>query len=304
MNKFFVIFNPAARGEKSQRVQRFLEAKAQAQHNLTLAPTDGPGNAKRLAADAAAAGCDVIVAAGGDGTVNEVINGIVGLSTALAVLPLGTANVFARELGVPLDLDGAWAVVERGAVREVDLGCADSGGTRRYFAQLAGVGFDAWAVRQASWELKKKIGPLSYVWAGFKAVTHPLGDVEVSRNGAGPCGRGPAVLIGNGRFYGGPFELFPKARLDDGRLDICVFENGGYFDLLRYGQAVLRGAHTRLKDVQYFQAEQFDCTASHVGVPFELDGEDAGDAPVRFTVAPRALRVMVPTREGGNDHVR
>lgn len=295
MNRFFVIFNPAARAERSRRAKKFLEAKASSNPNVTLAPTQHTGDATELATRAVADGANIIVAAGGDGTINEVANGI-GLSgIPLAVLPLGTVNVFARELGIPIDLNSAWTLAENGRVRTIDLARAEANGKQRYFVQLAGVGFDAWAVRQASWELKKRIGPLSYVWAGLKAVAQPLGDVGVSTNGAHPRGCGPAVLIGNGRFYGGRFALFPRARMDDGLLDVCVFGRGGYLDVIRYGQGVLRGVHTTLPDVCYFQAEEFACSAvAGTSVPFELDGEDAGDAPVRFSVVPRSLRVMTP----------
>jgi len=298
MTRFFVIFNPAARGEKSQRLRQILESKASA--NVTLAPTQRAGEAESLAARAVTERYEAIVAAGGDGTINEVINGIGTSGVALGILPLGTVNVFARELGIPLKLDAAWAVVQRGVIRAIDLAHAQSNGGGRFFAQLAGVGFDARAVRAASWELKKKIGPLSYVWAGVKALHEPHALVDVSVNGTGATARGVAVLIGNGRFYGGRLRLFPQARLDDGLLDVCVFEHAGYLDLLRYGQGILRAAHTRLRDVRYFQASEFVCSAPDA--PFELDGEDAGNAPVRFTLRPRALRVIVPNTDGGQNH--
>ena len=295
MHKVFAIFNPASRGEKSQRLRRFLESKASRDSGITLARTRGPGDARPLAMQAVADGYELVVAAGGDGTINEVVNGIGRSGVALAVLPLGTANVFARELGIPLDFAGAWAVIECGRMRVIDLPLARFGGAERYFVQLAGVGFDAVVVRAASWNLKKKIGPLSYVWAGLNAASRKHADVEVILDNAVPRARGVAVLIGNGRFYGGSFKLFPEAKLDDGLLDVCVFEKAGYLDVLRYAQSALRGAHTRLRDVQYFQADQFICrAASPDSVPFELDGEDAGHAPVRFSVLPRALRVIVP----------
>jgi YegS/Rv2252/BmrU family lipid kinase len=216
---------------------------------------------------------------------------------------LGTANVFARELGIPLDFAGAWAVIERGRTRVIDLPLARFGGEERYFVQLAGVGLDAATVRAASWGLKKRIGPLSYVWAGLKTVSRRHAVVEVGLENVRQLAdaRGVAVLIGNGRFYGGPFKLFPEAKLDDGRLDVCVFENAGYLNVLRYAQAALRGAHTRLRDVQYFRSDQFICRAASpdsedgaATIPFELDGEDVGQAPVQFSVLPRALRVVVP----------
>ena len=285
MTKIFVIFNPAARGEKSQRLRQFLERKAGA--NVTLAPTTCAGDATRLAA--LAGDHDVVVAAGGDGTINEVVNGLPG--GTLGILPLGTVNVFAHELDIPRNIEAAWATIEAGHTRVIDLACAEAAGKRRRFVQLAGVGFDARAVRCASWELKKRIGPLSYVWAGLKVLHEPESQIEVMGV------KGVAVFVGNGRFYGGRFRLFPKAKLDDGLLDLCVFERSRYVDLMRYGQAILRGAHTRMAGVHYFQAKEFTCNSD---APFELDGEDAGDAPVTFSVKPRALRVIV--RDRGDHH--
>jgi YegS/Rv2252/BmrU family lipid kinase len=298
MDKIFVIFNPAARGEKSRRVRRFLETKAGS--SVTLAPTQSPGDAKLLAARAVSQGYQLVVAAGGDGTINEVINGIGTSGVALGVLPLGTVNVFAQELCIPRKVVAAWSVIEGGHTRRIDLARADANGSARYFIQLAGVGFDARAVRAASWELKKRIGPLSYVWAGLKTLSTKHVRVEVSANGSGSVG-GVAVLIGNGRFYGGRFTLFPKARMDDGLLDVCVFETCSYLDVLRYGHSILRGAHADQGGVQYFQTERLTCSAPRA-TPFELDGEDAGDAPVTFSVVPRALRVVVPKSSRGDHH--
>jgi diacylglycerol kinase (ATP) len=278
--RILVIFNPSARGEKSQRLRQFLESKKS--NRVTLAPTQSAGDATRLAA--AAGDHDVVVAAGGDGTVNEVINGLNG--AALGILPLGTVNVFAHELDIPRRLPAAWELIEAGRTRAIDLPCAEAGGKRRYFCQLAGVGFDAQAVRAASWELKKKVGPLSYVWAGLQTLGDHHAPVEIQPQNIA----GAAVLIGNGQFYGGRFRMFPQARLDDGLLDVCVFKKAGLLDWLRYIPAIWSGAHTKFRDVEYFQASEVSC---HASVPFELDGEDAGDAPVRFWVKPRALRVIV-----------
>ncbi len=289
MTRFFVIFNPAARGEKTQRLRQFLESKKS--DRVTLAPTLCAGDATRLAA--AADNHDIIVAAGGDGTINEVINGLE--NATLGILPLGTVNVFAKELGIPHDLAGAWSVIEAGHTRTVDLGCAEFADKRRYFCQLAGVGFDARAVRAVSWELKKKVGPLAYVWAGLKVLGEAHAPVGVESAGAEIAGA--AVFVGNGRYYGGKFRLFPRANIDDGLLDVCVFEKCGYLDLLRYGQGILRVTHTGLRGVHYFQTNEFSCSGT---APLELDGEDAGDAPVKFSVKPRALRVIV----GEHNHAR
>jgi YegS/Rv2252/BmrU family lipid kinase len=290
MNRNFVIFNPVARGDKSRRLRAFLEQRVGEDSRLTLLPTTRAGEATRLAAQAVADGASLVVAAGGDGTINEVVNGIAGHDVTLGVLPLGTVNVLARELGIPLSLRQSWELLRSGRTRTIDLGCATAQGRQRYFVQLAGVGLDAWAVRHASWELKKRIGPLSYVWAGLKTLRQALPDVLVE---ASSPASGPAVLVGNGRFYGGSFPMFPQARMDDGLLDVCVFEKGGYGDVMRYGAAMLRGGrHVKLPDVHYVRVSEFLCSSPAEVTPFELDGEDAGNGPVRFHVLPSALRIV------------
>ena len=188
MKRILVIFNPVARGAKARAVRQFLDRRAGP--GVTLAPTQGPGDAIRLAATDH--DHDLIVAAGGDGTVNEVVNGLAG--RPLGILPFGTVNVFAKELGIPARLEAAWRVLETGRLRTVDLGCAEFAGQTRYFVQLAGVGFDARAVRATTWNLKTKLGPLSYVVTGVKLLRQTHAPVEVA-----PGLAGVAVLVGNGR---------------------------------------------------------------------------------------------------------
>jgi YegS/Rv2252/BmrU family lipid kinase len=294
MAKLFVIFNPAARGEKSQRLRQFLESKAGP--NVTLAPTTRAGDATRLATIGVTGKFDAVVAAGGDGTINEVVNGIAatGASGAtLGVLPLGTANVFARELRIPTNLPRAWSLIENGAARTVDIAVAEFGQQKRCFVQVAGVGLDARAVRMASWELKKRVGPLSYVWAGLRALQHRASPVELVVDNGTVLASGAAVLIGNGRLYGGPFRLFPEARLDDGLLDVCVFEKVNHFNALRHTLGVLCASHHRWWGVEYFQLASFSCRSASP-TALQLDGEDAGDVPVLFRASPSALRVIAP----------
>ena len=279
MKRILVIFNPVARRARSRACRQFLERHAGA--GVTLAPTQKTGDATRLAA--AARDYDLVVAAGGDGTINEVVNGLT--STPLGVLPLGTVNVFAKELGIPKRFEAAWQVLTTGRLRTIDLAVAEMGGRQRRFVQLAGVGFDAAAVRAVSLKLKKKIGPASYVVAGLKQLCAPGPRVELSTGGTGA-----AVLIGNGRYYGGKVPVFPQARLDDGLLDVCVFEKFGVSELVRYLPAILCGRHIGLRGIRYFQTTELTCRPV---VPVELDGEDAGDAPVKFSVLPSALQVVV-----------
>lgn len=129
----------------------------------------------------------------------------------------------------------------------------------------------------------------SYLLAGAQVLWEPKRVVEVT-----PGGRGSIVLIGNGRLYGGKLALFPQAKMDDGKLDVCVFEQWNGLAVARYMLGILQGRHTHLPDVKYFQVEQFECHPDSTPVLYELDGEDAGEAPVRFSVLRRALRVIVP----------
>ena len=183
-----VIFNPAARGNKARHFRRHLDEIG---GQSALKATAAPGDARRLATEAVGEGYDLIVAAGGDGTVNEVLNGIGdapnGFARArLGVLPLGTVNVFARELKIPLRLERAWEILRRGGEIKIDLPrvefSANGKTERRYFVQLAGAGLDARAIELMDWQHKKKVGPLAYVVAGLKALREKKPQITASED--------------------------------------------------------------------------------------------------------------------------
>jgi diacylglycerol kinase (ATP) len=218
-----LIFNPSARGG---RARRFRSHPGLPHSQCVFLATSAPGDARRLAAQAVRDGFQTLIAAGGDGTANEVLNGIADVpgglrAVRLGILPLGTVNVFARELRLPLHTRRAWKVLAQARERTIDLGRAEftlAGlPQRRYFMQLAGAGLDSRAIQLTRWSVKQKIGPLAYLLAALQALaeTRPLVTVQ-----AGPTLAGEWVAVGNGRFYGGPFPVFPRARLDDGLLDI------------------------------------------------------------------------------------
>lgn len=263
-------------------------------------PTTAAGDARRLAAKAVREGHDTVVAAGGDGTLNEVLNGIGDVeegfkSTRLGCIPLGTVNVFARELGIPLKPVEAWTVIERGYERAVDLPWIrwDRNGEtlRQYFTQLAGAGLDARAIELANWSIKKRIGPLAYVLAGLRALCESpallvatVGDQSVS---------GELVLIGNGKLYGGDFQVFPDAGMRDGLLEVCVFPRVGWMTLLRCGLPLVFNGRVPSGVVQRLRGSTVQLQ-SKTCVPVEVDGELAGHLPVTVGVKPLGLRVIVP----------
>ena len=197
-------------------------------------------------------------------------------------------NVFATELGLPIgNLRKCWDVIEHGSVRAVDLLRAND----RHFVQLAGIGFDAQVVAATSFDFKKTLGPLSYIISATHIASKNPPSLNVRVGGA--TRHGSFILIGNGRFYGGPFILFKEARIDDGMLDVLIFKNLGYLDIVRYLQAIVLGNHTALSDVEYFQTAQVRVTSTD-SVPVEADGDVIGTLPVFFKVVPKGLRVMVP----------
>ena len=288
-----VIFNPSARGEKAKHFRRHLDGIS-GQSVLKL--TTAAGEAQRLAAEAVREGFEVVVAAGGDGTVNEVLNGIVhapgGLErTCLGVLPLGTVNVFARELGLPTQFEPAWELIRQGHETRIDLPSVKVSGHKesRYFAQLAGAGLDARAVELVKWQVKKVIGPLAYVLAGLHAV---LGTpAQIRAEGGGHSETGELVLIGNGKLYGGPFNLFPNADLRDGLLEVCVVPHASFMTLARCGPGLLLRKGLPASVTRAFRAESLTLT-SLSPAPVQIDGELIGHLPATFSIERARLRVI------------
>lgn len=286
MNKTIVILNPAAHSDRASRWREQVESLAR-EHPVRA--TTEPGQGETLARDAVANGFQQIIAAGGDGTVNEVVNGLVGSTATLGVLPVGTVNVFATELGLPVNnLEACWEMIRAGQTRLVDLPSAN----KKFFVQLAGVGLDAQAVQETSLALKRSFGPLSYLIsaASIAARTPPRLFIESED---APIQESSFVLIGNGRHYGGPFPFFKHAVLDDGLLDIVAFKRLGYLEIIKYLQDVFFSSDIRLPEVEYFQTRRLRIT-SEQDVPVEVDGELAGKCPVEFAIRGKRLRVLAP----------
>ena len=284
--KLAIIFNPAARGEKA----RSLEEKVRSLSGLdTPLFTSRPGETVALARQLAQEGHSTIVAAGGDGTINEVVNGIAGLDVSLGILPTGTMNILACELGLPTtQLEQCWEIIQSGFTRSIDLAMAND----QYFVQLAGIGLDALAVRETDLNMRKTIGPISYIFAAAQIIGRPAPRLEICFNERETMG-GCFVLVGNGRFYGGPLSFFPNAKNDDGLLDVLVFKHQGYLDIIRYLQGVLIGNHADFADIEYRQIHSLRVISDR-RIPVEIDGEVSFHTPVQFRVGPSKLRVHVP----------
>ncbi len=286
MNNTVVILNQAAHSERANRWRARVESLAR---GCTVRATARRGEAEALARHAVGEGFTKIVAAGGDGTINEVVNGLAGSAATLGLLPIGTVNVFAMELGLPShNLGLCWDIIQGDHIRLVDLPSANS----KYFVQLAGVGLDAQVVKETSLALKRNFGPLSYLISAAQiAARRPPRLFIESENTS--IEEGSFVLIGNGRRYGGPFPFFKQAVIDDGLLDVVVFKQLGYLEIIKYLQDVFFSSEIRLPEVEYFQTRHLR-VSSDQDVPVELDGELVGNCPVEFQLCESRLRVLAP----------
>jgi diacylglycerol kinase (ATP) len=292
MSNTLVILNPAANSDRARRQQTRVEAIAR---GSVICPTSRSGEAETLARRAALEGFDRIVAAGGDGTIHEVVNGLAGTPAALGLLPMGTMNVFATELGLPThDLGLCWDIIESGNTRSVDLPKAND----KYFAQLAGVGLDAQVVKETSLALKRSFGPLSYLIQAAQIAARVPPRLSIESENAS-IDEGSFVLVGNGRLYGGPFPFFKHAVNNDGLLDVIVFKRLGYLEIIRYLQDVLFSSEINAPEVEYFQTARLR-VSSDQPVPVELDGELVGSCPVEFSVQKQFLRVLAPAEKIDN----
>ena len=291
-----VVFNPTARGDRARRCLAALRARVAAD---ALLPTSAPGSAAALTADACRRGVDVMIAAGGDGTVSEVVDGMASVAGALeavrlGVIPLGTINVFARELGLPRTFERAWQTIQQGRELRVDLPRVETGAgaaRRRHFVQLAGCGLDSRAIAAVNLAWKRRFGPLAYVLAVLEATRGAQPRVHL-RSGSRSL-EGELVLVGNGRFYGGEVAAFPQASLQDGLLDARVFARVTLLTLCRFGLAWLRRRPLSGSVAAWLQGERLELTGA-APVPVEVDGDNIGVLPASFTVQRQALRVTVP----------
>jgi len=292
------IVNPQAR-LGGQSVREAAGVFVEAGWTVDLLRTERPGHAVELARSAAAEGYDLVVACGGDGTLNEALNGLAGSDTALAVLPLGTANVWAREIGLPLrPVDAARALLD-GAVHRVDLGYAEPLGNAaprygRYFLMMAGIGFDAEVTRAVRPHEKRRWGMIAYVLAGIATALKFTGTpMTLHFDGRRLQRRVLLAVIGNTRPYGGLVPITGHAPADGGLLDICLFGGSGFWAEPGHVVRAVVGRHTASPRVSFFVPPGILVRSSRA-LPVQLDGDTFGETPMRFRAVPQVLSVLIP----------
>lgn len=256
-------------------------------------PTTGAGSATALAREQVAAGRDLIIACGGDGTVNEVVNGMAGSRVPLALLPAGTGNVLAKELGLPWDIWRAAEYIPAGEVRRIALGRAGE----RYFICMAGVGVDANIVYRLSVQTKLSLGMLAYWIESFRQLLEyefPLFSVRVE----GQSFQAALLIVSRTKNYGGPVQLTRRADLFSDEFEVCLFQRRNRFLYLLYFLALQMGLLERFRDVRFLRTRRVEAQPGEQRIQVQVDGELAGALPMDFVIVPEALSLLVP-RSGG-----
>lgn len=289
MQRALVIANPIAGRARADRFLHRLE-RGLRDHGVaaTLAVTTQVGDAREHAASQAAEH-DVVVVVGGDGTLNEVLNGL-AVDRPVAICPQGTGNVLAKELRLPRRLDAFCAMVAAG--REKPLDVASVGGRR--FVSMAGVGFDAAvagrlaATRTGGTRMGRYIRPLLRTFA-----TYRFPRLVVSVDDREPMAAEGFALVSNVRAYGGPFVVASEAVHDDGLLDVCILPRGSRLRLVRAMLACMVGARRSLGGLRFFRGRHVHVSAAEQ-VPYQVDGDPVGSLPATFEVLEQKQRFLVP----------
>ena len=290
-----VIYNPYA-GRLARRehlLQRTIEEFARHEIPARLVPTTGPNTAADIARRAIDAGADLIVAAGGDGTINEVANGVVNTQVPLAFLPAGTANVLAHELRVKGGMTAAAAAIPRLVPCRLAAGLLRAGKSERYFLMMAGAGLDAQIVYDLNLDLKAMLGKLAYYAGGFRQVFRPMPQFDVHLHGeTRRCG---FALVSRVRNYGGDLEIARGASLLRPDFEVVLFEGENSVGYLRYLAAVVSGRAGGMKGVTVTRANciSFQCPSDN-RVYTQVDGELACRLPVHIEIVPDAITMLVP----------
>jgi YegS/Rv2252/BmrU family lipid kinase len=294
-----VILNPNAGKGKGRLLFSRIEKLLKAQELVfDVLETTGPGHATELARAAVKRGATTVIAAGGDGTVREVVNGIAGFSTVLGIIPVGSGNDFGKSINLPRDVAAACELIRQGVVRRFDLGRVGNA----FFANAVGIGFDALVVVEAN-RIRWLRGLPLYVTSVLRAmirydcprVVLELDDRRLEQS----------ILLtacANGQYYGGGFHVAPEARPDDGLLDVCVIDRVSRLKILQKLTYVIKGTHAGLPEVKFYRSRRVVLTSPDV-LYVQADGDllpEADPHRVEVELLPGALPVIVPNRPESN----
>lgn len=292
LRRILAVFNPAAGRNRRFRFDHIVAGLRDMGCSVSVMETTAPGHAERIAREVGD-DFDVIAAAGGDGTVNEIVNGLAGKSSsgksiALGIIPLGTANVLADEIGLSRDAEAITRTLAVGPIRPIHVGRVNG----RRFVMMAGAGFDANVVSGVSLALKKVIGPLAYVWqSAVQAFREDGAGCEVTIDGT--VYQTVSVVACNGRRYGGPFIAAPDASLAEDCFHVVLMQGRGWFNTARYGAALMLGRISKLHDVRLVKGREV-LVRGVPGHPVQADGDIVAHLPAKIAVDPEPVQLIFP----------
>lgn len=297
--RVLIIYNPTAGIASARRAQRVLKTLLKMGAVVTLRRTARRGDAEAFASEASQAMFDVVVAAGGDGTINEVVNGLAGTALPLAVIPLGTANVLAAEIDLPRRARDLARMILSGKTRAVCIGVAN----QRHFIMMAGAGFDAHLVAHVDPRVKRVLGKAAYVLEALRGMfrfAYPTYRVTID----GIPWTAASVIVANGHYYGGRFICAPDACLEDHTFEVCLFLSAGRLAVLRYGLALVRRRLHRLADFRIIRGASVTIETDSGALaqpsgdePVQLDGDIGCRLPLTIRPASQSL-LLICGREG------
>ncbi|MGB7233478.1 MAG: diacylglycerol kinase family protein [Candidatus Acidiferrum sp.] len=306
-----LIHNPNAGNGGRERRPMLDEARrilATGGIETEIAETKKAGDATEIAQRANAEGRQLVIACGGDGTLNEVVNGLAGQENGhrvpLALLPGGTANVLAKELNLPWDIPSAAEKLVRGEVREIPLGLAtplNEPGKKKYFLSVAGAGPDGMIVYSIDLELKARVGILAYWWQGAReAFRYKFKHFRVTA--AGEKIDASLLVVGRTKHYGGPFKITTDADLFEDKFELMTLTTQSGLRYLSYLPTLWLGKLRGTNGVHFWKADQVLCEALGTEPIYaQVDGEPLARLPVEFRIVPRALKLLVPANGASSE---
>lgn len=305
IQKAVIIYNPLSGGDRARRGEQLKRAQGALSAYRIIAelmPTNAPGDAGRLACEAARAGAQLIVVCGGDGTVNETVNGMArdefASKVPLAVLPAGTANVLAKELKIPWDIPRAAAMIPRGTPIRISLGRMVPLATPkldRYFVCVGGAGADAALVRALDIKVKHRVGILAYWLEGFSQLwkyRFPYFRVTPDNGRSSDVA---LAIVGRTKHYGGPFQITTGANLFSDEFEVALFRSRRAMSYIAYMPAAWTGNLRKLKNISFVTTRSLLCESLEESEVYsQVDGESAPQLAVNFEIVPDALTIVVP----------
>jgi YegS/Rv2252/BmrU family lipid kinase len=291
--KIFIVLNPMAGSCIAADVRQTLEQYFEGRCEIYETTGSENENVTEVTREALAHGFDMVVAIGGDGTVSDVAEALISTDIPLGIIAAGTANVFARELELPLDLEGACTMLAgQHATTSVDAMQVGD----KYFVLQIGIGIDSLMIRDTDRQAKRRFGRAAYLWTAFtRLIGNQPERFTIVVDGQRSRPRASQVLIANGGVLGvPPLRWGPHIRPDDGRIDVCIISARTALDYLGLAWHTLAGQQRRDRNVRYLAAERSIVVSADHPLPVQADGEIIGETPLQVQVVPDALRVIVP----------